>query len=868
MGSHASWLLAALAVLALVFTVPWIRLFLGLRALRLSPADAPDDATLAAIPLRPFEQAAVAELQAWGFERIRDSFDRLGWEPVRVVFFAHRELPHCARLHLRGTAPVGLPVTFVSFGADGRPIATVNRAAWSAALGCDGLGAVDARVDSIEAQWALHRERAAQARPLESTEAADRVEAALAAAYAESLATGRWIQGRDFVQPSLRTAWRTAAVLRADRRLLQRPLDSAATRGDNADGFLAASLELQERLRLRHRTERAIRLGLLAVTVVLAWLAWGALFDWATAGELVAIVFVHEMGHALAMRAFGWTNLHVFFIPMLGAVATGGRPRAPAAWKDVLVLLAGPVPGLAAGLAVLASPLAADPSWHGAALMAVTINAFNLLPLQPLDGGQLLAIALFNRWPRARLAFIIASAGGLLLVGWKLEAPVTYFIALMLLVGWRREWRLAGIERQAASSAGAGGTIADVCAAVGARLPGLALLQRSVLAQLVLARRQVPRAGVALGLSVVVGLGALWGVAAAPLAAAFAPRPQVAHRDHRSPAQRAFDDQWYAAGDGDVAADLPKLVADAGRLDANDPRRRDVDWLRTRSLPPEQRARAVANWLAAGDGHMVSRRSAAMHEVDDQVGAASTVDATRRLAAMRQLAAWTHGMPGLPVEDVIARLRLAEAMDLAGDEAGARRSLDEIVGAAAARVDCRCGLRQAIAARAWFEMTHDRPLEAIRVLDGPVARTLGGTATDDLARVRAWAFLQAGDVAGGLAEMKTALHADDLDADFRPRRPAGQQEDEADEFELWNAPELAVALHAAGQRDAARRLCRTTAREACEDDAARTVGATVGEGAWQARHVRERATLARELLMDERGRGAPVAHAPASGARM
>ena len=857
MDSGAEWLLATLVGVALLFGSQWIRIFLFLRGTRLSPADAPDDETLAAIPLRAFEQAAIEELESLGFVRLRDTFDRLSWEPVRSVFLAHRDLRHFARLQLQGTPPIGLPVTFLSFAADGSPIATINRIGWMAALECDALDLVDARVDSVEAQWAAHCERATHAEPLLAAVAMDRMDAGVAAGRAQSLATGLWIRGSRFVQPSFRSAWRATMALMAERRLLVRPLQSAATGADHGATFLVAMLEQQQRLKPLQHTERGIKFALFAATLGVAWVLWGMLFDWRTAAELIGVVLVHELGHAVAMLAFGWTNLHVFFIPLMGAVATGGRPGRPSAWKDVVVLLAGPVPGLAAGLALLASPLAADPRWHSAALLAVSVNALNLLPLAPLDGGQLMAIALFNRWPYARLAFTTISAAGILAVGWLLHAPAAFFIALVLVLGWRRELRVVAIEQTVSRSGGAGSDIARVVEAVSAH-QALGLLQRSTLAQLVLRRRQVPRAGVALGLAIVAVLGVLLGAAAPPLAAAFAQAPRANQTAQRSPAQRAFDRHWIDAH-RDGPASLPGLLADTALLSPQDGRRRDVEWLQTRALPPAQRASAVADWLRSGNGHFVSRTEAALDFVDSRVLEAANQSPSDRVAIMRSLTNWTHGLPaGLTAVDVTARLRLAEAIDLSGDQAGAARMLDEIAGEATSRPDCDCGLREAIEARAWFESTHDRPFEAIRVLSGPIARTLGTPGPESLAVAQAWAFLQAGDRSGGLKQMRAALHADRLDADFQPRSGADgharSDDDEDDQFEPWQGPELALALHAAGRPDDARRLCQAVALEACASEAGRRIGDIVPDGPWQARHARERALLMQELAKPaERG---------------
>lgn len=112
----------------------------------------------------------------------------------------------------------------------------------------------------------------------------------------------------------------------------------------------------------------------------------------------VAIVFVsvilHELGHALVGRAFGMTpqiDLHA-----MGGLTSwaGGRNLGPG--PSILVSLAGPLTGIAfGGLAfVLARTLPLPPVAAGMVGQFVWVNAgwglFNLLPILPLDGGNVL----------------------------------------------------------------------------------------------------------------------------------------------------------------------------------------------------------------------------------------------------------------------------------------------------------------------------------------------------------------------------------------------------------------------------------------------------------------------------------------------
>jgi Zn-dependent protease len=114
------------------------------------------------------------------------------------------------------------------------------------------------------------------------------------------------------------------------------------------------------------------------------WTAWG----WKFAAGLVLSIYVHEMGHVVALAHFGIKASAPMFIPGLGAVVRLKQyPASPR--EDARVGLAGPVWGLGAAAATYLLHLATG----NAALAAIAqvgawINLFNLLPVWQLDGGR------------------------------------------------------------------------------------------------------------------------------------------------------------------------------------------------------------------------------------------------------------------------------------------------------------------------------------------------------------------------------------------------------------------------------------------------------------------------------------------------
>lgn len=116
--------------------------------------------------------------------------------------------------------------------------------------------------------------------------------------------------------------------------------------------------------------------------------AYGWLFGWQFGVGMVSLIFVHELGHGLAMRALGVPAGPMTFIPFFGAVIEmKGRPVS--SYHDALIALGGPVMGTLATLPVLGFGIATG-SQFALALShwGCMVNLFNLLPIGMLDGGR------------------------------------------------------------------------------------------------------------------------------------------------------------------------------------------------------------------------------------------------------------------------------------------------------------------------------------------------------------------------------------------------------------------------------------------------------------------------------------------------
>ena len=108
------------------------------------------------------------------------------------------------------------------------------------------------------------------------------------------------------------------------------------------------------------------------------------------------------------MRPFGFRDVRMFFIPFFGA-AVSGRPRGAAAWKEAAVTLLGPLPGIAAGVALVVWATTRhypDALSFRVVEALLVLNVFNLLPFGFLDGGRFLERVLFSRHRVLEVAFV------------------------------------------------------------------------------------------------------------------------------------------------------------------------------------------------------------------------------------------------------------------------------------------------------------------------------------------------------------------------------------------------------------------------------------------------------------------------------
>jgi Zn-dependent protease len=168
------------------------------------------------------------------------------------------------------------------------------------------------------------------------------------------------------------------------------------------------------------------KFGYASISILISLAIYSALWGWQFALGIIFLLFLHEMGHVIVLRAKGVPASAPIFIPLMGAfVAMKGMPRN--AKDEAEIGIAGPILGTVAALLCLVPFFAGNRIglWPALAYFGFFINLFNLIPVTPLDGGRIVGAI-------SRKAWIV----GLLLLGGVLlyELAINHYFNLFLVL--------------------------------------------------------------------------------------------------------------------------------------------------------------------------------------------------------------------------------------------------------------------------------------------------------------------------------------------------------------------------------------------------------------------------------------------------
>lgn len=203
------------------------------------------------------------------------------------------------------------------------------------------------------------------------------------------------------------------------------------------------------------KPEQTQNIWVRSITSLALYLALGYFIfkQWEVLLLVTAIVMIHELGHFFAMKYYGYNDLGIFFIPLLGAYVSGTK-RDVSQKQSAVILLAGPLPGIVLGMIFYlldrqgGGLFLFDMSFTRVGLLFIILNVINLLPVYPLDGGQLLNRVFLDEESHWSKLFIVISVG---LIGWfsvsKYLSTGSPFYFILLLFPLTMLYRLFGEKK-------------------------------------------------------------------------------------------------------------------------------------------------------------------------------------------------------------------------------------------------------------------------------------------------------------------------------------------------------------------------------------------------------------------------------------
>jgi len=132
---------------------------------------------------------------------------------------------------------------------------------------------------------------------------------------------------------------------------------------------------------------------------------------------LILVLFFHEMGHFLFMKKFKYENVRMLFIPLMGAFVQGSKEKYSQR-ESLWVVLAGPIPGVVVGCITIVIASHYQLQWAlTLSFIFLFLNTINLLPIDPLDGGQLFKLLVHRQRDFFMMLFALGSSLLMIVVG-------------------------------------------------------------------------------------------------------------------------------------------------------------------------------------------------------------------------------------------------------------------------------------------------------------------------------------------------------------------------------------------------------------------------------------------------------------------
>ena len=158
--------------------------------------------------------------------------------------------------------------------------------------------------------------------------------------------------------------------------------------------------------------------------------------------QLVIVLLIHELGHFVTMKLFGYENVRMLFVPLMGAFVQGTKKNYSQK-ESFIVTVAGPFPGVLIGTLLVMYSSDIESDWlMTLGMLFLLLNIINLLPLDPLDGGQMFKMFFRKRHELFLMIFSFVSSLFMIAIGWVYESYV------IMIFGFFMAFRIRAMQKK------------------------------------------------------------------------------------------------------------------------------------------------------------------------------------------------------------------------------------------------------------------------------------------------------------------------------------------------------------------------------------------------------------------------------------
>lgn len=365
----------------------------------------------------------------------------------------------------------GYEVNFWSFAPDGTSLLTANGRGYTVLSEIPGVTVHDPLVLSLHQQYDTHLEERREWCSTSNFQTPNPIEYCKMqlksmVGYFENLKQERSLKATSDsiyrlsvikaikVLPSYSKGVRSASKLLKTRfkLKLKNKLTGTATKAQSSSEY-PIETDLMAHIKLRNANDREVigvtpKLLIVVAALVGTYIGLGINITPQSFVILLAVILLHELGHMLAMIVFRYRDPQILCVPLLG-LAKNDKAKVVANWKQVVIQLMGPLPGLIAAFALLFVNKVFPVSWvYETAVVMLLINYLHLLPYMSLDGGRIVRLTVMEKFPAGKLLFPLVSAGIFVAAGFYIGEPAFWALSMLIVASVPFGMREMAVLRQ------------------------------------------------------------------------------------------------------------------------------------------------------------------------------------------------------------------------------------------------------------------------------------------------------------------------------------------------------------------------------------------------------------------------------------